>query len=218
MIGAETGPGVPGLGTAEQLVLRGDGLTTTSLEILTGAVITTRLRAHWILPLHRDARSVVDEADQYTGSVPPESGRWAAAGFDVLGARPGEELLIRELDLMGDGQVVAAATVVAVIGVLPPALAHILGTTDEPIGRLLSQRDIPVRRELTRWGLRPAERLAGRLGVKPSDPVPARSYLMRSVRVGRPLAAIEEWFAPRVFPAPARSRPARPARTHRRSA
>lgn len=212
--------GVPGLGPVEQLVLRGDGLTTTSLEILTGSEIDTRVRAHWILPLHRDARGVLGAVDHYTGSAAPASGQWAAVGFDLLGAGAGEELLVRELDLVGDGTVVAAAAVVALIGVLPPALAHVLGTTDQPIGRLLSQQDIPVRRELLRWGLRPVPALSDRLGVAPADAVPTRQYLMRSVRAGRPLAVIEEWFAPWIFPGaamPVAGR-SRRLRVHRRSA
>lgn len=221
-----TGPEVPGLGPVEQLVLRGDGLTTTSLEILTGVEVTTRVRAHWVLPLHDQARSVtgrctVDAAEEYTGARPPESGRWAAIGFDLLLARPGEELLVRELDLVGDGKVLAAATVAAVIGVLPPGLAHVLGTTDEPIGRLLTRQDVPVRRDLIRWGLRPAERPDDGLGVRPDDRVPTRSYLMRSVRAGRALAVIEEWFAPGVFPTAERTalpRFRRVGRGQRRSA
>ncbi|MBM9469360.1 chorismate pyruvate-lyase family protein [Nakamurella leprariae] len=207
---------VPGLGLAEQLVLRGDGLTTTSLEILSGARITTAVRAHWMLPLHADSRALnrvggeptpgADDlagADGYTGMAATEPGRWAQLGIDDLDAQVGESLLVRELDLLGAGRILACATLVAVMGVLPPSLVHVLGTTDEPIGRLLAAHGIQVRRELVRWGLRPAGDLAERLAVAPAAAVPARSYRMRATSSGRPLALITEWFTPTLFGPPA---------------
>ena len=187
-------------------MLRGDGLTTTSLEILTGTSISTNVRAHWHLPLHTELQAMSTAGDTYTGSPPAEHAHFARVGFDVLHAGVGEDLLIRELDLVGDGVVLAAATVVAVLGVLPESIAHLLGTTDQPIGRLLATEQLQVRRELTRWGLRPSGHRADRLAVRPDVTVPARTYLMRAVSTGRPLAVIEEWFSPFVFTGDAESR------------
>ena len=219
-------PMMPRLGMVTQLVLRGDGLTTTSLEILTGRTVRTSVRAHWHLPLHQQFRDMTTDDDQYTGSPPAEPGRFAQVGFSTLAAGVDDELLIRDIDLIGSDErcgqtmVLAAATVVAVMSVLPSSTAHLLGTTDQPIGRLLADEHVQVRRELARWGLRPAGHLGERLGVGPDSWVPARSYLMRAVSGSRPLAVIEEWFAPSVFevqepgPGGRRSRSG-PARRHR---
>ncbi|MEJ2864283.1 chorismate--pyruvate lyase family protein [Actinomycetospora flava] len=206
--------GVPGLGAVEQLVLRGDGLTTTSLEILTGATVTTAVRAHWRLPLRAEWGAQADGAS-YAGEPADDSRRWAWFAGDVLDAGAGDELLVRELDLVGGGTVLAAATLVAVLGVLPAPLAHRLGTTDEPIGRLLAAHGVAVRRELLRWGLRPAGELAGRLAVAPESEVPARTYRMRAVASGRPLAAITEWFSPAALGGAARAPVRAPRRAHR---
>ncbi|MFB6395197.1 chorismate--pyruvate lyase family protein [Polymorphospora lycopeni] len=204
---ARTGPAVtrclPGpLGRVEQLVLRGDGLTTTSLEILTGRVITVRVRAHWRLPLHADLHAMAPGDEVYTGLDAPDLSWFAAVGADQLDARPGDDLLVREVLLTGDDGVdYGAASLVAALDRLPAPVAHRLATTDEPIGRMLARNQVPVTRELRHWGLRRVGARGATLGadLAADAPVPARTYRMRLVRTGRPLALITEWFAPRVF-------------------
>lgn len=191
---------IPGLGRVEQLVLRGDGLTTTSLEVLTGTVISVRVLRHWVLPLHDDLRALVRDDAGYTGVDVPDIAACAAVAFDRLDVGAQDTLLVREILLTGDDGVdYGASAVVAVLDRLPAAVAHPLAATDEPIGRMLREADIPVLRELGAWGLRPAGERAGHLGCRPQDAVPARDYVMRLVQDGRPLAAFTEWFAPRLF-------------------
>ena len=191
-------PGRRALGTVEQLVLRGDGLTTTSLEILTGRTITVRVRAHWRLPLHADVMHPADET--YTGLAAPDLSWLAAVGAGQLAAADGDELLVRDVLLTGDDGVdYGAASVVAVLHRLPADVARDLATTDEPIGRLLAAARVPVRRELRHWGVRRLGVRGTTLGAGEDAAVPARTYLMRLVDDGRPLCLITEWFAPRVF-------------------
>ena len=49
---------VRGLGRLEQLVLRGDGLTTTSLQVLTGEQVTARPLQHWVISAGDDLADV----------------------------------------------------------------------------------------------------------------------------------------------------------------
>lgn len=211
--GAQTGflggatDDIDGLGRLEQLVLRGDGLTTTSLEILTGHRIEVEVSGHWTI-------SVPDGRPASPSTMHPELG--APGGEDRvetaladLGAGPGDELLVRDVLLVGlGGAVHGAAEVVARRSALPDAVAHTLATTDQPIGRLLRDSDVPVTRELRRWGLLPAGAQAARLGpdLGPSSRVPGRTYVMRMSADGSPLAVLTERFAPHVFvPAPRRA-------------
>lgn len=196
----------PGLGRIEQLVLRGDGLTTTSLEILTGSEISVRVRRHWRLPLPDRVDDVRADhlACAYTGMDDSGVARSVSIAVETLGAAPGSDIIVREVLLTGDDGVnYGASHVVAVLGRLPATLAHQLATTDIPIGKLLVRASIPVRRELRRWGLTAAGFRAAALDPRldPHTPVPSRSYLMRLVDRGEPLAAFTEWFAPHVFEA-----------------
>ncbi|QOC90141.1 chorismate pyruvate-lyase family protein [Micromonospora craniellae] len=186
------------LGRLEQLVLRGDGLTTTALEILTGRTITVRVHSHWRLPLHDEIMYPADEF--YTGLDAPDLSWLAALGIDHLDAAVGDELLIRDVLLTGDDGVdYAAAAVVAVLDRLPASVARDLASTDEPIGRMLAAARVPVSRELRDWGMRRLGVRGASLGVDADGMTPARTYLMRLVDDGRPLCLITEWFAPRVF-------------------
>lgn len=198
---------IEGLGRLEQLVLRGDGLTTTSLEILTGHRIGVEVSGHWTI-------SVPDGGSTTTSTMHAELG---APGVEErletalaeLGAGPGDELLVRDVLLVGSGGAVhGAAEVVARRAALPDAVAHVLATTDQPIGRLLRDSDVPVTRELRRWGLLPAGVQAGRLGpgLTAASRVPGRTYVMRMSSDGSPLAVLTERFAPHVFvPSPRRA-------------
>jgi chorismate-pyruvate lyase len=187
----------PGLGRVEQLVLRGDGLTTTSLEILTGRDITVRVRRHWRMTL--PASPV---ADSYTGTNVAAPAACSTVGYQDLGGLPGDDLLIREVLLCdSDGVIYATASLFAVLDRLPPDVARRLATTGAPIGKLLVRAGIQSTREIRRWGLLPAGDFAAHLGpaVRAETRVPARTYLMRSMETGMPLTLITEWFAPRLF-------------------
>lgn len=194
----------PGLGRVEQLVLRGDGLTTTSLEILTGCDINVRVHRHWRLPVPDRLDDIHADhlAASYTGMDDTGFATSVTIASDLLGAAPGSDLIVRDVLLTGDNGVnYGASHVVAVLGRLPSTLAHQLATTDIPIGKLLVQSRISVRRELRRWGLTSAGHRAQSLDprLRPDTPVPSRSYLMRLVDHGEPLAAFTEWFAPHLF-------------------
>ncbi|OHV39864.1 hypothetical protein BCD49_09690 [Pseudofrankia sp. EUN1h] len=192
----------PRLGRVEQLVLRGDGLTTTSLEILTGHEITVRVRRHWRLALPAQAERAYDIFDGYTGPGADTLAAYSTVGYRDLGGVPGDDLLIREVLLCGDdGVIYATASLFAVLDRLPPDVAHRLATTGAPIGKLLVRAGIQVKREIRRWGHFPAGDFAAHLGpaVQADTRVPARTYLMRSMVTGEPLTLITEWFAPRLF-------------------
>jgi chorismate-pyruvate lyase len=195
---------VPGLGRVEQLVLRGDGLTTTSLEVLTGTTIEVRVRGHWRLPVPGAAAAHPGGEPSYTGLDGPDVDRCVEVGVVELGAAPGDVLLVRDVLLVGrDGTTYGAAEVVAAEHRLPDPVARALATTDQPIGRLLRDNDVAVRRELRRWGTLPAGAHAGVLGdgLAAASPVLGRVYRMTLVPSGEPLAALTEWFAPRLFDA-----------------
>ncbi|GAA2512900.1 chorismate--pyruvate lyase family protein [Pilimelia columellifera] len=184
------------LGRLVQLVLRGDGLTTTALEILTGQPVQVVVRQHCRQPLPSAGAA---DAPGYTGVLGVDAGDEAAA----LELTAGDDVLVREVLLIGaDGLRYGAARLVAAAGRLPTPLAHRLATTDEPIGRLLAAAGVPVVRQLRDWGLRRAGDRAPLLvgDLLPDARVPARTYLMR-LRDGAPLALITEWFAPTVFAA-----------------
>ena len=201
---------IPGLGRLEQLMLRTDGLTTTSMEVLIGARIDVEVVEHWILPLHADVHAMSASDPDYTGIIPPE----VAAGVDrslvVLDARPEETLLMREILHRGDdGARYGAAAVAVVLDRLPTAVARVLAGSDEPIGRALRAAGVMIERELLTWGLEPAGDRAHRLtgSVEPWQPVPAREYVMRLSDQGVALGLFSEWFAPCLFaPSPTVSR------------
>nr|MDT0664589.1 chorismate pyruvate-lyase family protein [Micromonospora sp. DSM 115978] len=184
----------------EQLVLRGDGLTTTSLEILTGHEMTVRVRRQWRLAM-TEAGGPAD-VDTYAGDSLVEHEDYETLARYDLAALPGEDVLVREVVLVSDhGVTYAAARVLAVVDRLPADVAHALATTHAPIGKLLVASGAQVVRELRRWGLVEARDLAPRLGpgVRPSSRVPARTYRMLDAGTRHPLTMITEWFAPRLF-------------------
>ena len=190
------------LGPVEQLVLRGDGLTTTSLEILTGAGISVQVRGHWRLPVPSVATAGSGGADEhYTGLGAPDVDRCLELGVRELAAQPGDVLLVRDVLLVGDdGVVYGAAEVVAAAHRLPPAVARELASTDHPIGRLLRDGNVQVAREMRRWGTLRAGSRADVLGADGErSPVLGRTYRMLLSGTGEPLAVLTEWFAPRVF-------------------
>lgn len=193
--------GVPGLGRVEQLVLRGDGLTTTSLEILTGHEISVRVRRQWRLAISGGGGPAAG-FDTYASDSLMESEDYEALARYDLAARSGEEVLVREVVLVSDhGVTYGAARVLAVLDRLPPEVAHALIASQAPIGKLLVASGQQVVRELRRWGLVEAGDLAPRLGpgVTASSRVPARTYRMLESGTRHPLTMITEWFAPRLF-------------------
>ncbi len=199
----------PKLGPLEQLVLRGDGLTTTSLEILTGREITVRIRRQQRFPLivpeqcgyTTDARRAnsdprFEDLDAYT-----DLDTYTDSGLHDLDGRPGDDLLIREVFLIGDdGVIYGTASVLAIVNRLPTDVTRDLDT-EEPIGRLLVRAALPVVRELRSWGRLPAGDFAAHLGsgLSAESRVPARTYRMRAMLTGHPLTLITEWFSPRLF-------------------
>jgi chorismate-pyruvate lyase len=191
----------PGLGRVEQIVLRGDGLTTTSLEILTGHPITVEVAAHWSL-------AVPGSDDFFLGtSLNYEDGQRAtgnhlATARRHLATTAGEVLLVREVLLVGpDRTVHGSAEVLARLGEIPQPVAEALALTDKPIGRLLRDHGVQVTRELCSWGLMPAGSRAASLGagLTNTSRVPGRTYIMRLSATKMPLAVLTERFAPHVF-------------------
>jgi chorismate-pyruvate lyase len=190
-----------GLGRVEQLVLRGDGLTTTSLEILTGQRVTVEVLGHCVVavPEPGPRSAVLGLATETDGS---DAESHLAAARVRLDAAIGDLVLIREVLLVGSGQdVLGCAEVVALSRELPMPVAHALSTTDQPLGRLLNEHDVPVRRELHRWGLLPAGPQAHRLSpaLDASSRVPGREYVMRNASTGRTFGLLVERFSPHVF-------------------
>jgi chorismate-pyruvate lyase len=192
---------LPNLGRVEQLVLRGDGLTTTSLEILTGDRITVRVEGHWNTTVPAIGSTNPFTSLQYDDDSPDPT-EFQSLADRYLDARPGDVLLVREVLLVGPGGAVhGSADVVAIKRHLPDAVLDSLATTDHPIGRLLRDNGVPVARTLRDWGLIPAGRHAARLGtgLVPSSRVPGRTYVMSLLGDGAPLAVLIERFAPHVF-------------------
>ena len=193
---------IPGLGRVAQLVLRGDGLTTTSLEVLTGRPITVRVLAHWVWDMADGLEALAPADPAYTGIVPHDVGECARVAHHHLEPGEHERLLVREILLVDDtGTVHGASAVVAVLDRLPPSVARRLATTDEPIGRTLREHSVSVTRVLLRWGLRPAGGRGRHLPTagSPQRRVPARDYVMRLAATGAPLAVFTEWFDPALF-------------------
>lgn len=192
-----------GMGRVEQLVLRGDGLTTTSLEILTGDRITVVVDGHWRLTVPDDGAGQSSTSSMHFDPDSPDIEDYLALGLIELEASAGDALLIRDVLLVGAAgrRVHGSAEVVALLDRLSQPVAEALATTDQPIGRLLRDNGVQVTRELRRWGHLPAGRQAARLGddLISTSRVPARTYLMRLTSTGKPLALLTERFAPHVF-------------------
>jgi len=192
-----------GMGRVEQLVLRGDGLTTTSLEILTGDRITVVVDGHWRLTVPDDGAAHSSTSSMHFDPDSPDIEDYLALGLIELEASAGDALLIRDVLLVGAAgrRVHGSAEVVALLDRLSQPVAEALATTDQPIGRLLRDNGVQVTRELRRWGHLPAGRQAARLGddLISTSRVPARTYLMRLTSTGKPLALLTERFAPHVF-------------------
>jgi hypothetical protein len=197
-----TAPPSTAIGRVEQLVLRGDGLTTTSIEILTGHEVTVRVRRQWRFPLPTPSAPAGEPIDGFAGLGLGDADAYAGVGFADLDAEAGDDMLIRDVVLIGDNDVTyGTATVYAVVNRLPEEVAHRLATTTDPIGKLLVRAGEPVRRELRHWGLLRAGDFAAHLGpgIRPGSRVPARTYRMVNMLTQRPVTMITEWFAPRLF-------------------
>lgn len=193
---------LPGLGRLEQLVLRGDGLTTTSLEVLTGERVTARPLQHWVVAASHDLSA--GGADPYTGTASLAVAAELRRAHDLLELVPEESLLVREVLLRGASRVWATSSVSCVLDRLPTSVVRVLSTSDAPIGRTLHEAGVVTGRRLTGWGRRPAGRWATHLaGVRSeADPVPGREYVMTLPGDGRPLGYFVEWFSPAVFDPP----------------
>lgn len=204
-----------GLGRVEQLVLRGDGLTTTSLEILTGDRISVVVDGHWQIVVPIVSSDLLPGSTLNFDHDGPDVDGYLAAAATHLGAEPGQTLLVREVLLVGDRdsdvtRVHGAAEVVALRDALPASVTAALAATGEPIGRLLRDAGLSVVRELRQWGHLPAGPRADRLGdgLVPASRVLGRTYVM--TLDGRPIVALTERFCPHVFassaPAPGSTR------------
>jgi chorismate-pyruvate lyase len=197
----------------EQLVLRGDGLTTTSLEILTGERVGVDVLGHWTVTVpapgeNSDLVSTLFEADS------PDPGYYLGVAHQYLGASVGDRLLVRDVLLIGPTRTVhGSAELIARMDELPPRVADELAGTEKPIGRLLVEHGVQVRRELRSWGRMPAGARASRLGrgLSAMSRVPGRTYVMRLATTGTPLAVLTERFAPGMFEPYITPRPARRA-------
>jgi chorismate-pyruvate lyase len=203
---ADAGPGAtdaaPGLGRVQQLVLRGDGLTTTSLEILTGERIDVAVDGHWRIVVPEDAADVLPSSTLHFDDEGPDVDAVLKTGVSELGAGPGDTLLVREILLVGTrGRVHGSAEVVARYEALPEPVVTALATTSQPIGRLLRDNGVQVVRELGRWGFLPAGSRADRLGagLTPTSRILGRTYLMRDGRTREPIATLTERFCPHLF-------------------
>ncbi len=194
---------LPGLGRLEQLVLRGDGLTTTSLEVLTGEQVTARPLQHWVVAATDDL-SAAGGANPYTGTASLAVAAELRRAHDLLALLPQESLLVREVLLRGASQVWAASSVSCVLDRLPETVVRTLSTSEAPIGRTLHEAGVVTSRRLAGWGRRPAGRWAKQLaGVRSeTEQVPGREYVMRLPLDGRPLGYFVEWFSPALFDTP----------------
>jgi chorismate-pyruvate lyase len=182
------------------IVLRGDGLTTTAIEILTGREIGIRLLGQRTVRVAENVREQSDQTTAYAGFRFDADG--PLAGVQDLNVRAGEELLIRRVHLTDAAATVyAVGEVVAVLNRLPSAFAEVLLTTRTPLGKGLVAAGIAFTRELRRWGGYTVGGLAGTLGpmLEATSLVPGRTYRMVSLETHEPLAVITEWFAPRLF-------------------
>lgn len=195
---------LPGLGRLEQLVLRGDGLTTTSLEVLTGEQVTARPLQHWVVAATDDLSVAGGGANPYTGTASLAVAAELRRAHDVLELLPEESLLVREVLLRGASQVWATSSVSCVLDRLPESVMRVLATSEAPIGRTLHEAGVVTARRLAGWGRRPAGRWASQLaGVRSeSELVPGREYVMTLPVDGRPLGYFAEWFSPAIFDAP----------------
>ena len=195
---------LPGLGRLEQLVLRGDGLTTTSLHVLTGEQVGSLPLQHWVVSASDDLAAVGD-ASPYTGTAGSAVAAELRRAHELLELRPDESLLVREVLLRGTAQVWATSAVSAVLDRLPESVMRTLSTSEAPIGRTLHEAGVVTARRLTGWGRRPAGRWAAHLaGVRSeAELVPGREYVMTLPVDGRPLGYFVEWFSPALFDAPA---------------
>lgn len=199
--GSATGAGVTGLGRVEQLVLRGDGLTTTSLEILTGETVTVAVLGHWTITVPSAGENIVSASTLYEDDS-PDPVDYLATAHQHLEATPGERLLVRDVLLIGPRRTVyGSAEIIARMDELPASVAEELASTEKPIGRLLVEHGVQVRRELRIWGRLPAGARATRLDatLTPTSRVPGRTYVMRLASTGTPLAVLTERFAPLLF-------------------
>jgi chorismate-pyruvate lyase len=185
------------LEAVEHLVLRGDGLTTTSIETLTGREITVQLQGQ-----HRTNRiGVSQDAEQGYAGLAFDADA-PLAGAEELETIVGDELLVRRVHLVDGGATVyAVGEVVAVLNRLPASLVDVLLTSTVPLGKAMVAAGIAVTRQLRRWGPQHVGELAVPLGpnLGRDSKVPARTYRMVSVATGLPLNVITEWFSPRLF-------------------
>lgn len=88
---------IVGLGRVEQLVLRSDGLTTTSMEVLTGETFVMDVVEHWVLSIHEDDAGEPHVDIDYTGVVPPVVRDDTGRVTQLLQLREGDQLLVREV-------------------------------------------------------------------------------------------------------------------------
>ena len=182
------------------LVLRGDGLTTTSIEILTGREIGIHLQGQRSVRVTDTLREPTGDPGAYAGVTFDADG--PLAGAEELEPQLDDELLIRRVHLIDAGATVyAVGEVVAVLNRLPPDLVRVLLTTRTPLGKGLAAAGVAYVRELRHWGGYGAGELAEALGptLEATSIVPARTYRMISMETGKPLSVITEWFAPRLF-------------------
>jgi chorismate-pyruvate lyase len=182
------------------MVLRGDGLTTTSIEILTGREIGIRLLGQRRVLITEPSRMHPDDVSDHPGF--PGDADGVPAGAGELALHPGDELLVRRVSLTDAGATVyAVAESVAVLNRLPVTVATLLLTTQTPLGRALVASGVAVTRELRRWGGYQAGGFAAMLGptLDAASVVAGRTYRMVSRATDAPLAVITEWFAPRLF-------------------
>jgi chorismate-pyruvate lyase len=195
--GSDRAPFRNPLEAVEQLLLRGDGLTTTSIETLTGREITVQLQGQ--RRTHRIG--VADDADEGYAGLAFDADA-PLAGAEDLETVVGDELLVRRVHLVDRGATVyAVGEVVAVLNRLPASLVEVLLSATVPLGKAMVTAGIGVRRELRVWGPVRVGELAVPLGpnLAPDSTVPARTYRMVSVATGVPLNVITEWFSPRLL-------------------
>lgn len=182
------------------LVLRGDGLTTTSIEVLTGREIGIQLQGQRTVRVTEAADASNDDSRAYAGVAFDADG--PLAGAEELEPALDDRLLIRRVHLVDAGATVyAVGEVVAVLNRLPSELVTALLGTGTPLGKGLAAAGVAYSRELRRWGGFRAGELAQTLGssLDATAMVPARTYRMVSMTTGKPLSVITEWFAPRLF-------------------
>ncbi|MDI6718027.1 MAG: beta-ribofuranosylaminobenzene 5'-phosphate synthase [Methanomicrobiales archaeon] len=158
------------LSTVQKILLGTDGSVTALLEIVTGGPVEIE-------------------------TLLQEVGPCDAALAESLGIAEGDPVNHRIVELKNGrtGEVLIYARSETPLRRLDPAFRADLMRADIPIGKIMQRHRIEARREITGFGIRPAdEQLSSVFSIFRNEPLITRSYHI--VHQEKPLIAIEEVF------------------------